>query len=561
MISLLPFILAICIVVAVSTFTHCEKSDAGGKLGRRTYRPKLLTWQAITVLIGVNLSAMALLELSCHIFPELEFSKLLEDAPQPDVKIFPRGLGKRIPQLVPSTTVTLHSKPSPKEFLPDDFVPEETQVFTARPEAISATITTIPTTTATTTISLSSTESATEIQEAATPIHTTLTTTVTNSTSTAIATPPPIKADGSASDVGSGATVPEQTRYYMTPTHYFIAKFLPTLLSLFFLIPWKLVHLHISSLYPFQRLSSEGGASGYSSILTSHYGLKSVVLPAIGVLNGQFIVLTASALQWLSALIPPLASESIRISLVGSCSDDNYRGCDPVAMVSKVVVRLMVGVLALMSILSIVLLWGLRRWTCGAAADPRSICGIATLCQSEDLRRVFAGNSTGRDVGCEIGGRVGPRVFRLGAIEAGPPPQEVGISLVESNQAAEAPLMTGLRRIVSKILPASSSRRRDTATSWSVISAAVLLAIFGFFLAALNAIIIWYRQTITNTAFEHFLSGQGFGVNFMFTVFGVVIGFVWMAVFQCKLPYRHPISQHLSSLLSSRSPILQKKHH
>ena len=74
----------------------------------------------------------------------------------------------------------------------------------------------------------------------------------------------------------------------------------------------------------------------------------------------------------------------------------------------------------------------------------------------------------------------------------------------------------------SHIVPVHARRRFS--------SIAFLLLLIG-----LTAVILTYHYTSGDTGFENFMSGQGFGVQFLLTGVGVIISFYWRFVFQGKL--------------------------
>ena len=516
-VSLLPLIFSILVVITWTAARQLKGSrcaahyanERGNAANRwKTFRPVILTWQAVSVLLGVSLSAMALLEVSCHALPGMELANVeklqshlrLSGNPFPGEGLIPFPAG-------PTSLDPCHylgaSRPCESPVGPENSPSSSAQT----PNADEPTETPAPPS--------GNTPSVTETPTADEPPGT---------SSTLPNTDPPL------------AETKDMTKYEVGRT-YFTGAVLPTLLAILFLVPFKIIYLHVASLDPFCWIARPGGASGYDSILTSHLGLRSMLMPVLGAFSRRFVVLVAAVLQWLAALTAPLAAESIGIVLVGSCGREDSSGCLPVVAVSKAATRALVVVMALVSLLAGMLLWLLRSWDTGVTADPRSIVGIAGLCLDQDVRNeLHATPTNGIYIRGAISDKVGVKHFALGPVDRG-----VGITLTEPGPL---PRTGKFSSRLSRILELISMTLRPLRRWWAghevlqqpffiVISA---LSIFGLFLSGLNVLIIWYRFTRTSTALERFINGQGFGVNFMFTLFGVIIGFVWMSMFEGE-PY------------------------
>jgi 4-hydroxybenzoate polyprenyltransferase len=64
-----------------------------------------------------------------------------------------------------------------------------------------------------------------------------------------------------------------------------------------------------------------------------------------------------------------------------------------------------------------------------------------------------------------------------------------------------------------------------------------LLLVFALFLTALNVVIIWCRNPTGDTPLNCLNSSQGFGIDFLFAIFGIVIGYGYQPSFKvlCSL--------------------------
>lgn len=294
------------------------------------------------------------------------------------------------------------------------------------------------------------------------------------------------------------------------PSRHFVASTLGPLLAVLFAIPWKILHLHATSLEPFHKLSNHSGTTVTKAILRSYNGL--------GCVFGMVPLLTA-CLSYGSAILAPLAAEAWIIGLLGPCAEGSNGNCYPQMQAVPSVIRTMEALLAVFVVLAIALVIVLRRWSTSVVADPRSIVGIASLAQAPNLRAAFgsvlvngADNLTVADMKSRIGGL---RVCFSGAPSIN---MDYGITLLTR---PEQDKKKGNKRIRPRLL------------TFTVKSTLLILA-FAAFIIALGALVIYYRVTGGDTGFENFMSSQGFGPRFLFSACGVIISFVWARIFSGK---------------------------
>jgi len=115
----------------------------------------------------------------------------------------------------------------------------------------------------------------------------------------------------------SGNTSPAEPALIATAEEdYFVFSTLPTLVALLFVIPWKIISTNLKSMEPFHQLLGPKGAKGDHSILLSYAGASGVFAPILALKRGHWLVAIGSVLEYGSALVPPLAAESVIPGLI-----------------------------------------------------------------------------------------------------------------------------------------------------------------------------------------------------------------------------------------------------
>jgi hypothetical protein len=327
-------------------------------------------------------------------------------------------------------------------------------------------------------------------------------------------------------------------------TEYFVGTFLPTLLASLFAIPWKILDHDTKSLEPFARLARQGGGSAAETILLRYDGLSGLIhaiLAARSLDNAP--VALSTLLRYGAALLSPLAAESVRLRLEGTCLKDSKASCTGRLHASQPVVHATQALLGLMGcavfayVLSVTATG--RRLGFGVSSDPRSIAGMASLSLNPYLmavlRRVEIENEDGTLSVKKATRALASTTFEFGYVALGPGHQEYAILVTDKTtivrdgdsqqQEEKAVVKTGSRKIWHA--PPIWCRRS------AMLGLMVRLAGFGVFLAGLIFLIMWYRLSPnTDTGFERFMNSQStFGVRFLFTCFGVLVGLGWGSIF------------------------------
>jgi hypothetical protein len=302
---------------------------------------------------------------------------------------------------------------------------------------------------------------------------------------------------------------------------YFLGAYLPVILATFFALPWTLIGETTKSLEPFYQMAKPEGAPSEISLAAN---FNNIIAPLWALLRTQWSVVLSAALAWLASLIVPLAPEAVFV-YVGNCDS----GCYGSIGVFLPVARTIETALAVMAALEIVLLLNLWRKTTKLSADPRCIAGLATLFSDPDVQKDFNEiyRSTSPDrlykaleghtyklesfLGTGENTKIVTIVGAVSGSEFSPPPpnKKHQYTTVSNNALDQQPGMRHPHRIP-----------------------AIALAVFT---AALLAVIITYTYTGGDTAFEHFMGGQGVGVKFLFTSIAVAIAWFWTRLYRGML--------------------------
>lgn len=298
---------------------------------------------------------------------------------------------------------------------------------------------------------------------------------------------------------------------------FFLGSMFPTLLAALFSIPWKVMHLHATSLEPFHQLAKSTTSTVATTILSSYEDFQAIQSP---------ITFLTTCLVYSSAITTALASEAWDLGFLDNCTANDNKDCVPIIQVAPKVVHTMQAVLLLIALLNIALAFVSRRWTTGVFADPRSILGIATLIQSFELRSIFTSLDMKSPIK-DMKQQVGDIQLHLGSDLSNPARPEFGILLSEHVYPTES----NDEQMPTHNLDMASWDREKM----PIARMGFLLGIFALFLTGLTILIIYYVVTDNDTGFEHFMSSQRFGPRFLFTVCGIVVNFGWVAIFKGKL--------------------------
>jgi hypothetical protein len=310
---------------------------------------------------------------------------------------------------------------------------------------------------------------------------------------------------------------------------YFIGTFLPVLMASIFAIPWRILDLDVKSLEPFAQLARPSGRTAPHNLLLHYNGFSGFMAIFTAPFTGHSAVALSTFLSYSSALLIPLATGSVSLTLQGECLRDWKKHCSAVLEAADPTIRATQGVLAAMACAVIVYMVLLRGRTFGVVSDPRSMLGIASLSLNPYLSAVIRRITLGPDGMFSTASAAAifkDQTFQFGYINYTTGEQEYGI--IVANDFTES--HTQILGPPPLALDVGTLKR-------STVSGILMRVIsFAIFILGVLILILYYSLTYTDSGFERFMSSQKrFGPRFLFALFGVIVGFGWASIFHGRL--------------------------
>ncbi|KAK4464721.1 hypothetical protein QBC42DRAFT_317475, partial [Cladorrhinum samala] len=306
--------------------------------------------------------------------------------------------------------------------------------------------------------------------------------------------------------------------YSLTATRYFLAAFAPILIAVIFSIPWTIVDTTMKRMEPFYRLSRLQGATATKSLCLTY----SARVPGMRILDSglprDWELSLSAVLVLLSKALTALSPEAVRISLIGTCKANV--SCDGGFLsVSRETARAVEAFLSAMALLTIILI--VRQWNRPSAvySEPFSLGGLWKLTNNpvilQDLSSISA-EQLDADRHALAKSLDGPNVRYY----------------ITTYQDEHGNIHHGLFRQPNPYRPYPSFSAASFFPAFPphhpFILEHILLALV--ILPTIAITVVYYIDS-SDTAFERFMSGQGFGVRFLFTVIGILISGLWKKVF------------------------------
>ncbi|KAI1327624.1 hypothetical protein F5Y16DRAFT_371250 [Xylariaceae sp. FL0255] len=341
---------------------------------------------------------------------------------------------------------------------------------------------------------------------------------------------------------------------YISEAEYFAGMFLPTTIASIIALVVRILHTNVKLFQPWHALAvaGESGVLGRDSLClhATRGGWRSVIrglpnlsssllLPGSGNTNTVVVTLTSLLLS-LAAVLVSLSSETISIGTRGEgCSSGGQTAanCLYVLSTSKTASRAGLALLGVMTVVAIVLFGLLSRWRLGVFSNPWSTCTLASLSLDQKVRRLVArGGKMGE--GQQMGGipsrvafddsLIRERRFRMGFFYNSTGVMEYGIMTADHDNQWEI-IANTTPKVRDPYEKREKRRRPGPIRSYgpffvlSVVGRLVhLIPICGVLI-----LVLYYGNTGGDTAFEHFIDSDSFGLRFLFTSFGVIISYFW----------------------------------
>ncbi|KAI0502726.1 hypothetical protein F5B22DRAFT_652824 [Xylaria bambusicola] len=270
-----------------------------------------------------------------------------------------------------------------------------------------------------------------------------------------------------------------------------------------YFIPVIIINSDIKILLPFNALTRPGGAAAIDSIVLDTGGLRGILNSWRSIqLFHDPVPILGNLLLGASTAIVALSSESFGVKLYGNCSPTNFNGCFLGLTLFSGPSRAVQALLAFMLIDLVLLCAYLRRWVSGVAGPPSSMAVLGSLLQRKATRRIF-------------------QTMKLES---------------DNHKQSRKTLDRELEEWVFSIRHFSGVERNAhygiiaQRCKFTETHLAARIA-FLFVICGLLALILYYKSTRLDTAFELFMDSQSFGVRLIYTILGLVISFFWQFEF------------------------------
>jgi hypothetical protein len=338
----------------------------------------------------------------------------------------------------------------------------------------------------------------------------------------------------------------------ITLQQYVSVSFVPLIIAALYVIPFRILDSTVREMEPFYQLYQPGGSIAEYTLCLDYSTSFLFITPIKSGFRGHILVFWSSLVSIAVLVLAPISSETFFVSLSGSCGPD-----EPPCLASwgiyPSLARMLEGILAFITVLIfLIILFGHRRKS-GVYSEPLSIAGLATLFYKSPLLRVFqeidskASNSELKNI------LVGKR-YCISAFKSSDQTPCYGIYPATANSEARftsrlpaekkgeySPGDTVECPEYNFVIPQKNEIAEEKSGAWASIKEKLLYAGLVLILAGLLTIVIYYHWTSGNTGFERFMDSQGFGVRFMMSTLGIIVGQFWSYIDQGKI-YSLPIN-------------------
>ncbi|KAH8593644.1 hypothetical protein B0O99DRAFT_596145 [Bisporella sp. PMI_857] len=345
---------------------------------------------------------------------------------------------------------------------------------------------------------------------------------------------------------GTSALAPQITR-----SQYIMVSFIPLVVAVLFMIPFRIVDSTIREMEPFHQLHKEAGALAEYSICLDYTTSLMITTPFKSLCRGHFFVFWSSLISVTILALTPLSSEALFVSLSGKCGP-NMAPCRAVWGIYPLLARIIEGMLAFIAILLVLMIIFQFFRKSGVYSEPLSIAGHAVLLANSPLLSSL-GDIDSRASNKQLKEILAGKRYKLGdftsydgrqsyGIIPADPDMEAGFaSVVNLGKRKQYHLVHNPNISLSLSPPLSPPAYHkiphthaidDKPTLLHQIKAKFLPILVFVLSAGLFVLITYYHFSKIETGFDHFMSSMGFGVRFMMAALGVLLNLMWSSIDQ-----------------------------
>lgn len=321
---------------------------------------------------------------------------------------------------------------------------------------------------------------------------------------------------------------------------YITGAFLATILAVLMSFPLRLIGINAKLMQPFNtlaRASTVRGAAAQHSVFLRYYDWTGAFSFFLAIRDGQPVVAISDTLSLLAGLLSPVAATTASIHVDDGCTSHCFGSLGISVGPGRALQALLGLIMALLAVL--ILIIGVLRWETGVNQNPWSIAGMASLCRDPELRERLMRLPRGMS-GCVSEGDVlrilRQRSYALGCFwqpqGASSPRVGYGVMVAGTGDATCQFLRPDDERVCPE---AESSSRVRKCQPFAVLTWWGRSGIL-FLYSSVLILVTYYGTTGGDTGFERFMDSQTYGVKFLFTGIGVVLGITMNTFFRCEYP-------------------------
>lgn len=333
----------------------------------------------------------------------------------------------------------------------------------------------------------------------------------------------------------------------LTTAEYFSGEFLPTILAVIASLLIEGISNNLKRMQPFFTLaSSNTGATAESSILLSFdKWFGAMIIPQAIRLKQPLIIITQIAVIG-SQIIAPLSAEAVQIYTPNSCTSSCFGKIAVQVSVARALEGLLGVTAALMGLVAIIT--NLKRFKTGVNHNPWSVAGMASLCGHSGLGKLLAKLPRGAERVVDetsIAKVLTGHRYMLGSYSPlqGPAYSEprYGLTVYHARENGNCLYQNHDLLLGDTDQDSFSDQLSHTGGPIGTKVSPWLRPLTWWFrlgfvamISAVLIIVVYYQETTGDSQFERFMDSRGFGVRFLFTGLGVLIGGLMGAIFECK---------------------------
>lgn len=353
----------------------------------------------------------------------------------------------------------------------------------------------------------------------------------------------------------SGDNATELEVLGLTDAQYFSGAFLPTILAVVATGLLNAIATNAKLIQPFQALaSSPAGVDAESSVFLQFDQWAGALAIPQAIRLGQPLIFLTQLIVLGSAVLAPLAAETVMIYTPSSCT----ASCYGKIAVQTPVARAMEGLLGVIAVLlvAVVAVTNWRKWRTGINHNPWSIAGMASLCLHHEVRELLARIPRGldhaiteKDIAKVLSGKKFmlsdfPDPSRQGLLGIGG--LNYGLVVVDDDSRGnqQSQLLHAAANETHRTQAAEDEERGEQTrlnkatypdlSSWLLPLRWWFRAALICLVASVMAIVGYYQKSAGSSGFERFMDSRGFGVRFLFTALGVLLGGFMESFFECE---------------------------